>query len=92
MHRIVSELLTETQLQGLADTLDLDNSDIEDDLLMRGNDLDEELDLDCQITDLRKSRGWKLKQKMMSNQEANEGVYNLFLTKDVGGNAIWWNS
>ncbi|ENN81371.1 hypothetical protein YQE_02226, partial [Dendroctonus ponderosae] len=39
--------LTEKQLQELADTLDLDNSDIEDDLLTRDNDeLADTLDLD----------------------------------------------
>ncbi|KAH1001415.1 hypothetical protein HUJ04_005441 [Dendroctonus ponderosae] len=38
--------LTEKQLQELADTLDLDNSDIEDDLLTRDNDVDEELELE----------------------------------------------
>lgn len=42
----MSEHLSGKQLQKLADTLDLDNSDIKDDLLTKDNYLDEELDLD----------------------------------------------
>lgn len=48
LNAVVSEPLNEKELQELANTLDLDNSDIEDDLLTRHDDLDEELEQDLE--------------------------------------------